>query len=243
MRVGDTVRRLANWWTPAVHALLGYLESVDFRYSPRVLGFDDAGREVLSYIEGDSGVAGWAKVVSDEGLRRFARLLREYHHAVAGFRPAADSEWATCTGAPEPGGIMCHGDFGPWNIVWKGEEPVGIVDWDFVVPSAPRHDVLYALEYSAPFRDDEECLKWLRYPEPPNRRHRIEIFAEAYGLTEIGPVVEDVAAMQRTVSGHTRALAARGLQPQADWVAAGGLETQEERARWTEAHRALFEGR
>ncbi|MFJ9104066.1 phosphotransferase [Streptomyces sp. NPDC102405] len=28
-------------------------------------------------------------------------------------------------GPPE---AICHGDFGPWNVVWKGHRPVGIID-------------------------------------------------------------------------------------------------------------------
>ena len=241
VRIGDTVRRLAYWWTPAVHRLLGHLQAVGFEYAPRVLGFDDEGREVLTYIEGESGAKGWAKIVSDDGLRRFARLLKSYHTAVAGYQPRGNSEWAYAAGIPGPGEILCHGDFGPWNVVWRAEEPVAILDWDFVVPATPRHDVLYALEYSVPFADDEECLKWRRFAEPPDRRRRIEIFAEAYGLAEVGPVVNDVAAMQRTVAGYTRHLAERGLQPQADWVANGALDAQEQKARWTEANRRLFE--
>ena len=98
-----------------------------------------------------------------------------------------------------------------------------------------------ALEYSAPFADDEECLKWRSFAKPPDRRRRIEIFAEAYGLADIGPVVGDVAAMQRTVAGFTRLLAQRGLQPQSSWVANGALDSQEQKARWTEDNRRLFE--
>ncbi|MEU2390837.1 hypothetical protein [Streptomyces sp. NPDC007369] len=24
--------------------------------------------------------------------------------------------------------MICHGDFGPWNVVWQGHQPVGIID-------------------------------------------------------------------------------------------------------------------
>ncbi|MDR2984856.1 MAG: hypothetical protein LBV34_08440, partial [Nocardiopsaceae bacterium] len=51
VRVGDTVRRQSGAWTPAVHALLEYLDGrVDG--IPRVLGQDEQGREVLSYLPG-----------------------------------------------------------------------------------------------------------------------------------------------------------------------------------------------
>lgn len=135
---------------------------------------------------------------------------------------------------------MCHGDFGPWNVVWRGAEPVGIIDWDMALPAQPRYDVLYALQYSAPFCDDSTALEWNHFPSPPDRKRRIEVFTEAYGLAEAGDIVGDVAAMQRQVGAFVAYLADRGLQPQADWIAQGELAEVEKRATWTEQHRALF---
>lgn len=240
LRIGDTVHRPAHWWTPAVHELLKYLESAGFPYSSRVLGFDDEGREVLRFIAGESGGDSWEKIITDAGLAKFARLLREYHEAIRGFEPSPQSQWAYSVGAPGPGEIMCHGDFGPWNIVWQGDEPVGIIDWDMVLPAQPRFDVLYALQYSAPFCDDTTALEWNHFPSPPDRKHRIEVFTAAYGLEEAGDIVGDVAALQRQVGGFVARLAERGLQPQADWVAQGELAEVEKKATWTERHRALF---
>lgn len=240
IRIGDTVHRPTHWWTPAVHDLLKYLESIGFEHSPRVLGFDEQGREILTFMEGESGKEGWAKIVSDEGLRNYARFLRKYHDAIAGYHPSVDSEWAYATGAPKEGEIMCHGDFGVWNLVWEGNKPVGIIDWDFVLPAPATFDVLYALEYSAPFRDDETCIKWHAFTEVPDRKHRIEVFTEAYGA-QLEKVTDKVAQMQRKVGTFEKYLAERGLQPQVDWVANGDLEEVEKRAKWTEENGNLFE--
>ena len=49
-RVGDTVRRPTGYWTPAVHARLRHLEAVGFSEAPRVLGIDEAHREVLTFL-------------------------------------------------------------------------------------------------------------------------------------------------------------------------------------------------
>src|SRR5262245_29790843 len=85
VRIGDTVRRPVHPWSTTIHELLRYLEEIGFLYAPRLLGIDDDGREVLSYIDGESGGEGWAKVVENEGLAAMARLLRDYHEAVRGF--------------------------------------------------------------------------------------------------------------------------------------------------------------
>jgi hypothetical protein len=239
VRVGDTVRRPVHPWTPTIHRLLRHLEAVGFPHSPRVLGIDGQGREVLTYIDGESGADGWAHVVGAAGLAAMARLLRDYHRAVAGFRPDG-AVWANRTATPAAGELVCHGDFGPWNLVWRGGEPVGILDWDYAWPAPPVHDVAYALEYVVPFRDDEECLRWLRYPHPPDRRRRIEVFAQAYGLASTEGLVDEVIAQQELVLERSRRLAADGRQPQVHWRASGQFEEVARRIRWSRAHRHLF---
>jgi hypothetical protein len=110
-----------------------------------------------------------------------------------------------------------------------------------VLPAPPRFDILYAFEYSAPFRDDLTALSWHHFPSVPDRRHRIEVFADAYGLEDVGDLVSDVASVQRRVGTFMASLADRGLQPQADWVADGALAWVEKQAQWTEAHLDLFQ--
>ncbi|SEG92997.1 Phosphotransferase enzyme family protein [Nonomuraea solani] len=241
VRVGDTVRRPVHPWTPAVHALLRHLEEAGFPYSPRVLGIDEEGREILTYLDGESGPEGWAKVVGDAGLTSFARLLRDYHDVAAGFRPPQGLTWSSGEAEPREDEVICHGDFGPWNTVWRGERPVGILDWDYARPRPRLHDVAYALEYVAPFRDDAECLRRLRHPEPPDRRRRLELFAAAYGLTSTTGLVDAVIGVQEEVIEQVRLLAAAGRQPQAQWVAGGFLDEAGRKLAWSRANRHLFE--
>lgn len=241
IKIGDKVHRPTEFWQPAVHNLLKYLESVGFKYSPRVFGLDDEGREVLSYFEGDSGKEGWKNITSDEGLKKYAKFLRAYHDAVADYRPSADLEWANGSKGLKPGQIICHGDFGPWNIAWEDSEPVGILDWDLAHPNMPEYDILYALEYSAPFRDDTAVVQNHHFDSVPNRKRRIEIFLEAYGTSAIEGVADKVAAMQREVGEFEDYLAKRGIQPQVEWVANGDLDEVEKRAKWTEENKELFE--
>ena len=125
VRLGDRVYRRAESWTPSVQALLRHLESIGFRYSARVVGVDEEGREVLTYIPGQSGAQGWAEVVDDAGLIAFARLLRAYHDAARTFEPAVDAARALTDDPLCADEIVCHNDFGPWNVVWaRGGGPL-----------------------------------------------------------------------------------------------------------------------
>ena len=244
LRIGNTVHRPVHPWSSSVHELLSHLASAGFDEAPRYLGQDSDGLEVLSYLPGDSGAAGWPRVVAEEGLAAMARLLRRYHDLVAGFRPDAVAGWAWHPGPVRSGEIVCHGDFGPWNLVWRGTEPVGVLDWDYAWPHPPMHDLCYALEYVVPFRADSECLRWLSYTEPPNRRRRLELFVAAYGWPAspgfVDELVEGVIAQQRQVRDRSAGLAAAGLQPQASWFTSGYLSELDARIRWSEAHRSLI---
>ncbi|MGH3320188.1 MAG: hypothetical protein ACRDN9_08410 [Streptosporangiaceae bacterium] len=87
IRYGDTVRRPAGPWTPTVHALLRHLEHVGFQGCPRVVGdgYDDQGREVLTYVDGEiRHPHAW----NDEGAWQVGRMLRAPHGATASFRTA-----------------------------------------------------------------------------------------------------------------------------------------------------------
>ena len=52
-RVGQTVRRALHERSDYVHALLRHLGAVGFDGAPRLLGIDEQGREVLTYLPGE----------------------------------------------------------------------------------------------------------------------------------------------------------------------------------------------
>ncbi len=237
--VGDRVFRPAYWWTPAVHALLEHLHSVGFDRVPRPLGIV-AGEEILSYLPGDSGADGWARVVPEAGLRNFARLLRDFHQATAGFVAPPGIQWALAEGSAGPGEVICHGDFGPWNVVWDGLEPVGLVDFDNAGPADPLADVAYALVYTAPFRDDEGAIRWQGFDRVPDRARRLELFAEEYGLSTVDGLVDRVIARQRSTIEQVRALADRGDERLREWVANGHLQHLADQVEWSRSHRQMF---
>lgn len=60
VRAGNTVRRAAGPWTPGLHALLAHLAARAFTGAPRPLGFDEQGREVLTFLEGETVGSGFS---------------------------------------------------------------------------------------------------------------------------------------------------------------------------------------
>jgi hypothetical protein len=181
VRVGQTVRRVPGAWTPAVHALLKHLDAYRFDAAPRALGFDDQGREVLTFIEGmtdSSGDPGW--VWSEDALLEAGRLIRRYHDLCRSFRPAAESQWQVMVGAPTAGEVICHNDLAPYNAVYRQGMPVAFFDWDLAAPGPPLWDVAYAAWRFVPLYSDTSGRGW---PAGiADRAARLRSFCDAYGL-------------------------------------------------------------
>jgi hypothetical protein len=77
-----------------VHALLHHLERVGFGGAPRVIGFDEQGREVLTFLDGVVATRPWPPLLRTEaGLNGMAALLRAYHQAVASYVPPESARW------------------------------------------------------------------------------------------------------------------------------------------------------
>jgi hypothetical protein len=233
------VRRPLTAATETVHALLRHLRASGVEGVPEPLGVGE-GREQLRFIEGESGGDGWFHQHSDEGLASAARFLRRIHDASAAWVPPAEATW----GAPAVDGtdlVVCHGDPGPWNFVWHEQEAVGLLDWDYVHPGPRLDDVAYALRWFVPLRSDEHALEWHHFPVVPDRRHRVEVFLEAYGDLPAFDVVDTVAARMRATSDLVSAMAAQGVEPQRTWVADGAAEREDDEIRWVEEHRHLVD--
>jgi hypothetical protein len=207
VRVGDTVRRLSRPSTPAVHSLLRHLESKGFD-APRALGFDEQGREILSFLPGDVGLPAHGRVLpahvrDDATLVDVARLLRRLHDATLDFAPPADAVWVFLVGGPRSGEVICHNDVGPYNTVFVDGHPTAFIDWDEAAPAPRLWDVAYALYRFVPFVPDEIC-SLIGWPAPPDRARRTRIFCEAYGL-------EQRAALMETADRRIEAMIATGL--------------------------------
>jgi hypothetical protein len=210
VRVGDTVRRATGPWTPAVHELLHHLEAVGFEHSPRVLGFDEQGREVLTFIEGETvgDTHPWpAWAWSDDTLRQAGHILRDYHEAVRDFRPAGTRVWRTTTGTIGPGEVVGHHDLAPYNVVHRDGRIVGIIDWDFAAPARPEWDLAFSVWTFAPIHTPALVAE---LGAPCDTERRIDLLTDAYGLQDRAGFLDVVAKrMVASIDGIER-LASEG---------------------------------
>ena len=181
VKIGDTVHRQAGSWTPTIHALLEFLSQNDFNYAPQPIGMDDQGREILNFLPGNAAARPWPPVLfGDEGLKQAAKMLRKYHDLVENFFPWANAEWRAGKIDKKPGQIIRHGDLGPWNTLWQGNELTGLIDWDFAEPGERITDLAQMAYYFVPLRG-EDGWRQTGFPERPNFTERLKILCAAYG--------------------------------------------------------------
>ncbi len=198
VRVGDTVRRSAGPWTPSVHALLRHLEAAGFAGAPRARGYDELGREVLSFLPGETVAAArpwprWAH--SDEALSQVAHWLRDLHTAVADFVPPDDAIWRE-GGDWRPGLIVGHNDAAPYNAAWADGRLVGFFDWDFAAPVTPEWDLAFTGFAWVPLHA-RRVVTAEGFTAFADRPRRLRLFLDAYGWD--GPVDRFIDTVRRRV--------------------------------------------
>lgn len=209
-RVANTVRRPAGPWTESVHALLRHVRAMGFTAVPQPLGFDDAGNEIVTFLEGK--VCNYplsTAAASQEALVSAAQLLRAYHEATRSFldHDLGSHTWLLPTQTPVE--VICHGDFAPYNVVLNGRQTVGIIDFDTAHPGPRIWDIAYALYRWAP----------LTHPQNPDglgdletKISRARLFCDAYGFptTQRHNLVDMMILRLETLVNHMQAEAQVG---------------------------------
>ena len=111
---GPVVHRPTGPWTPAVHDLLAFLAAAGLDGVPRVLGFDDEGREVLTYLAGAPSPSTPSRRPTrcSPGCRTW---LRRFHDVVRGYDPGP-RVWRQTRRALAPGQLVCHNDTGALQL-------------------------------------------------------------------------------------------------------------------------------
>jgi hypothetical protein len=186
VRVGRTVRRPTGPQSPLVHQVLAHLEAAGFTGAPRFLGFDEQGREILTFVDGEIAGRPWPAWVADEDrLVSVARLVRAYDDAVAAFGVPESA-----TGVdPDPPGIpesiagtpnlVGHLDFAPENIVFTGATATALIDFDLLRPATRVEEVGNLLLWWAPLLPAADRERALRDADP---LRRTRLIVDTYGL-------------------------------------------------------------
>jgi hypothetical protein len=212
VRAEDTVRRAVGPWTPAVHALLAHLAAKGFTGAPRPLGFDEQGREILTFLDGETvgSRKPWpAWVHADDTLDQVARWMRAYHQAVADFVPPPGAVWRG-GGTWSPGLMIGHNDAAPYNAAWRHGALAGFFDWDFAGPATLEWDLAFAAFSWVPLHA-RHVVTAEGFTDFTARPRRLQRFLRAYGWSATtGEFLEVVQARVQAHADAVRDLAGAG---------------------------------
>lgn len=182
VRRGNTVRRPKKPWSATVMGLLRHLRERGFAGVPLPIGFDDEGREVLEFVEGEPGNYPLAPYMTSETvLVEAARLLRDFHDATLSYRAPRDAIWQFSDPDEREHEVICHNDFAPYNMVFREQRLRAIIDFDTAGPGPRIWDVAYAAYRFVPLSADphSEALGWRL---PYDRGELLRAFCDSYGL-------------------------------------------------------------
>lgn len=189
VKVGETVRRETDP-NPFVNDLLKYLEKVGCPYVPRYLGVDEKGREAFSYIQGVVSGNNYPEnesyMWSNMALAELAKILREFHDCNVGFSTSEKS----LNDYPDESQheVICHNDAALYNVVFKDELPIGIIDFDMVGYGPRIWDIAYTLYTSVPLAgfspsgEDYAVVEYNKIDHASMRKERIKLFFDSYGM-------------------------------------------------------------
>ena len=190
--LSDGVHRSTGEWTPSVHAVLRALEGSGIAGIPRVLGFDEQRREMLSFVDGvvpdfPTPPCLW----TDAAVTSSASLLRELHDASAPLVVALTGDEVRRSPIHEPVEVICHNDFAPYNLAYRDGICVGAIDFDTVSPGPRLWDLAYfayrIVPLTAPGTEDDVDLS------TSEREHRLRLLIMAYGTDATTDSLQAVA--------------------------------------------------
>ncbi|HEY9291462.1 MAG TPA: phosphotransferase [Microlunatus sp.] len=240
--MGDTVRRSGSFWSPVVLDLLRHLEDHGFDGAPRALGFDDQGREILTYIAGEPGaslpevgaaplgdVDHWVR--RDDVLVRLGRLLRTFHDAAATFSWTG-REWQVPTRQPVE--TICHNDLSPGNTVFRDGVPVALIDWEAAAPGPRAWDLGFAAWRWVPLWPEERCRRTGLPTKIAEQARRYRLLLNAYGIEPTVDIVLTGAERMQGFLDHLWQLVAAGSEWEMAMARRGDLDAIAREIAWVQ---------
>lgn len=234
MRVGHTVRRGQTTASPAIHRLLRHLEAENCTICPRFLGIDEDNREILTFIEGETGFGPdlWNH---DRPLTATARMLRTYHDAAQSYVQRGDENWAVTFPDSDRHEVICHNDFAPYNFIYSSGLPRAVVDFDLAGPGPRLRDVAYAAYWMTPLSFHAGDMKPFAEADLRADSRRLKLFCQTYGIAADEDLVDMVSFVLGQMADRRSVAAAVGD------IAAHNLARDGHLGHW-QAERDAFEG-
>ncbi len=193
LRDNNTVLRKMGKWSPFVHQFLNHLHANGLNGVPRFIEIVDD-RERLTYLQGEIGHYPLQDYMrTDQVVVDAAQFLRKLHDLSRSFEIPPDAAFMLPDVSVTDYEVIGHNDFAPYNCVFHTGKFVGVIDFDTASPTTRLWDIAYAVYRFSPLATDQHC-RAMGFQRLPNRKYRLDLFCDAYGLTERASLIPTVIA-------------------------------------------------
>lgn len=210
-----------------------------FPASPRFLGHDDHGREILSFLSGEAAASS-ERWLAEDALRAAATLLRSYHDATTDFISVASDLWAFRHSDPGCREVICHNDFAPYNLIFSGGKPTGIIDFDLAGPGPRLRDLAYLAYWMVPLSFHSDDLKAATLADLGDGSRRLKLLCATYGLACDEALLDMVAEVLRHMGDEAAMLVMIGAPATERLKRDGHLDHWQREGEAFKRHRALL---
>ncbi len=218
VQIGNTVRRTVKTKSQFTRDLLKLLEKKHFEYSPRFLGIDEKGREILTFTRGS--VPHKDMKWTNSQLISIVIMIKKFHDATEG---------SNLTGKKE---VVCHNDISPWNIVMLDNRPVGLIDFDSAAPGKRADDLGYFLWTFLKLGSDINANLQAK---------RMQLLSRAYGFYESKALIHAILQQQKRILIMRQNLAKNSHDKKEKNFSSTKVASIRSEIKWVQNNRRLLE--
>ena len=112
--------------------------------------------------------------------------------------------------------VICHNDAALYNVVFRNELPVALIDFDMASPGPRIWDIAYTLYTSVPLSsfapeyNSGSIVCYVPKLHASNRSHRISLFFDSYGIATPNDIKEWVVKRIRALCDTLKVGSAQG---------------------------------
>jgi len=173
--------------------LLHHLQCKNIDFCPKPLGFDNKGREMLSFMHGntiDDYPAVSPIIDKIQTVKQAAFMLRKFHDATIDFPKQPDDVWFLRYDGDLPKEVICHNDFAPYNVTFENNLPIGLIDFDTACLAPRVWDIAHTVYRFVPLSEHVyDCATgtYRDYDKPKDCEERkilLKAFLNEYGFDD-----------------------------------------------------------
>lgn len=186
----NCIYRDVTKYSDTIHRFLKHLETKNIDFVPKFIKIEN-NKAVYSFVEGNT-IEDYPHITNLEDkikiIEQIAKMLKIFHDASLDFKIEKDDQWFLEYRGNLFKEVICHNDIASYNVTFKNNLPVGLIDFDTICLAPRVYDIAYALYRFVPLSNEiyDPILKSYRqYDKTIDSKQRkvlVEHFLKVYPI-------------------------------------------------------------